>query len=1100
MSLSILGPVYEWSERQPDQLLYAFLDAEGRTTESYSYAQFLQRTTDIASHIRRTFPMEPGERVLLAYPPGLEMICAFFACVRLGLIPVPVYPPTSHGFQAARDKTDFIAQDCQAAAVLTGRSYYWSMKLNQTRNNVATLSFKRSSLSRLKWIVSTDADKGARADFAEAHSDVLFLQYTSGSTSEPKGVMVTHDNVLANCEAVVDHRPIGVSWLPQYLDMGLIGYYLFFSLKGGTTYGFSPVDFIQRPALWLETISRYRGTASSAPNFAYEYCLRPDKLPAATLEHLDLSSLRFLMTAAEPVRANVYRDFIRKFEPYGLNPRSFFSAYGLAEFTLAVSNYGRTIQAFDRAALRKHIVQPAGPDVAAADTTILVSCGRTLGTTEVKIVDVAATPREAGEREIGEIWMRGPSKCRGYWRRPELSATIFESQLPGDAAGDPTWLRSGDMGFVHDAELYICGRSKDMLIVRGLNYYPQDVEALVEEDGRVRKGCVAAFACEEESRETLVVVAELKNPHRVPDARELNQQLLQGLGVAAASFVFIKARTIPKTSSGKIVRHLVRERWLEGRLQVLSQVDSVFEADDPGTKLELELEPKRAWLRRFGLTGAESWTLEEAGFDSLKLVEFTQSLKEQLEMHGDRDLSQAVDLRVLQKIAICELFELLDQVEAAAPHAGLRLKRALSDLGREHRTAEAEMMRRDTRLRFDVTTLPIDLAPARASGGAVLLTGGTGFFGPFLLASLLEQSPDDIHVLVRGNGDDAMRRICEGLRSISADGASCPEGWERRVRPVCGDLSAANLGLSGADWRTLADSVHTIYHNGALVNYLADYQTMRDPNVGGTNEIIRLAMSHRAKVLNHISTTFVFGWSMQETIAESDTNAAMDRLDFGYSQSKWVSEQVVLDAMQRGLQARIFRPALLTPSLHGGGYNFDISIRLLAFMINHGLSTTARNQVSFTPADLAAGNIVAISNVAGSVGATYHVTRDEYATLADVTTILAGLTGRPFRNYALPAFVPEVIKRCHTGDILFPLLEFLVRSVDNITAMEFKRYDNRNYRHVRDASAFGKADPPLHDVVLGILRFLRKHNLVDTAGPADRILAESRSSQVADHA
>ena len=224
---SILSPFYRWTERSPDQLLYAFLDVEGRIAESYSYAQFLQRTTDIASHIRRTHPMAAAERVLLAYPPGLEMICAFAACVRLGLIPVPVYPSTSQGLQAALDKTDFIARDCQAAAVLTARSYYWSMKLNEARNSVATLSLRRSKASRLKWIVSTDADKGARADFSDVHSDVLFLQYTSGSTSEPKGVMVTHENILENCEAVVDHRPVGVSWLPQYHDMGLIGYYLF---------------------------------------------------------------------------------------------------------------------------------------------------------------------------------------------------------------------------------------------------------------------------------------------------------------------------------------------------------------------------------------------------------------------------------------------------------------------------------------------------------------------------------------------------------------------------------------------------------------------------------------------------------------------------------------------------------------------------------------------------------------------------------------------------------------------------------------------------------------------------------------------------------
>ena len=1086
---SILEAFYEWTERSPDQRLYAFLEIDGRIAESYTYAQFLQRTTDIAAHIRRTHPMAPAERVILAYPPGVEMICAFFACVRLGLIPVPVYPPTSHGFEAALAKADFIARDCQAAAVLTTRAYYWSMKLNETRHSVTRLSFRRSNLSKLTWIITTDADQNARGDFSDAHSDVLFLQYTSGSTSDPKGVMVSHENILANCDDAVDHRPIGVSWLPQYHDMGLIGYYIFFALKGGTTYGFSPIDFIQRPALWLETITKHQGTASSAPNFAYEYCLRPDKVPPETVEHLDLSSLRYLMNAAEPVRPNVVRAFVEKFQPCGLKPEAFFSAYGLAEYTLAVSNYGRTIQTFDRAALLEHVARPASSAGAVADVTTLVSSGKALGKTEISIVDITATPRAVRESRVGEIWIRGPSKCRGYWRRPELSEATFEARLPDEPNDAPTWLRTGDMGFVHDGELYICGRSKDMLIVRGLNYYPQDIEALVEADHRIRKGCVAAFGTEPDGSEHLVVVAELKNPRSAPDVRELNQRLLQWLGVAASELVFIEARTIPKTSSGKIIRHLVRERWLAGGLRVLSHVVSHVEADAG--------EQPRAWLRRFGLTGSETCTFADAGFDSLKLAEFTHALKKQLETRGDHDLSQAVDLRVIQKIAICELFALLDQVSAATPHAALRFKRALSDLGHEHRVAEAAMMRHDTRLGFDVAALPRDASVGHGAG-KVLLTGGTGFFGPFLLTSLLKQTTDDIRILVRANPDDALRRIRDGLIAASADG-TCPAGWERRVRPVCGDLSAPNLGLDAGTWRALADDVHTIYHNGALVNYLLDYQSMRDANVGGTNEVIRFGLSHRPKVVNYISSTFIFGWSVQETIGERDTNPAMERLDFGYSQSKWVAEHVVRDAMRQGLHARIFRPALLTPSVHGGGYNFDISIRLLAFMINHGLSTSARNQVSFTPADLAADNIVAISGLAESIDETYLVTRDEYVTLSDITNILGELTGRTFRTLALPDFTPEVIARCHPGDVLFPLLEFLVRSVDNISAMEFKRYDNRNYRRMRAASPFGRPDPPLRDVVVGILRFMRKHNLIDVIGPPSGVLTSSRRLEGVEH-
>ena len=1068
---SILAPFYDWVDREPDRLLYSFLDIDGRITESFTYAQFLQRTTDIAAHIRATHPMRRGERVLLAYPPGVEMICAFVACVRLGLIPVPVYPPTGHGFQAALAKTEFIARDCGASAVLTSRSYYWSMRVNEARNAVATFSFHRSSVARLAWIVSTDAPRVARAELDDAHSDVLFLQYTSGSTTEPKGVMVTHDNLLTNCDAVVDHRPVGVTWLPQYHDMGLIGYYLFFALKGGTTYGFSPVDFIRRPALWLETITKYRGSASSAPNFAYAYCLRRDKVPDEALEQYDLRSLRFLMAAAEPVRPHVYRDFARRFAPCGLDPASFFTAYGLAEFTLAVSNYGRSTRSIDRAALLRHRVQPAALDASDADVTTLMSCGRVLGDTEVRIVDIAGVPRSARDGEVGEIWIRGSSKCAGYWRRPELTDAVFEARLPHEPSGG-TWLRSGDMGFIHDGELYLCGRSKDMLIVRGLNYYPQDIEAIVEDDGHVRKGCVAAFAREANGQEELVVVAELKDARHVPDVRELNQRLMQGLGIAASCVVFVRARTIPKTSSGKIARHVVHERWLDGTLDVLAQVRAEVEAERPAA------DGPRAWLARFGLTGDETWTLADAGFDSLRVVDFADALKQQLELHGNEDLSSAVDLRVLQRIAVCELIDLVDQVVAAAPHARLRLWRVLSDIGREHRAADAELMRRDARLHFDVAALPRADVAAPARSGGVLLTGATGFFGPFLLASLLEQLDDEIHVLVRPAGGDAMARIRAGLASIAPDGISVPHDLERRVRLIPGDLAAPNLGLDGAAWRRLAEQVHTIHHNGALVNYLLDYQALRGANVGGTSEIVRLAMSHRAKVLNYVSTTFIFGWSVQETLGESDVNRDMERLDFGYSQSKWVAEQVVRDGMRHGLQARIYRPALLTPSLHGGGYNYDIAVRLLSFMINHGLTTTARNQVSFVPADLAANNIVAISRLPDSLGATCHVTRDDYASMSDITTILAELTGRTFASYALPEFVPEVIARCHAGDILFPLLDFLVRSIDNISAMEFKRYDNSGYRRFRELAPDAQPDPSLHDVVHGMLRFMRRHRLV----------------------
>ena len=1105
---TILAPLRANAEKHPDKLLYAFLDSDGRITESSSYEAFLQRATDIASYIHHTRPLEPGERVLLVYPPGVEMICAFFACVRLGLIPVPVCPPSSHGFTAALYRMNYIAQDCQAAAVLTDRSYFWSMKLHRTRTNIAALSLKRDYTSKLKWIVTSDAEPDAQTDFPEAHSEILFLQYTSGSTSDPRGVMVSHRNVVHNCDTVFDHVPIGVSWLPQYHDMGLVGAYLFVAVARGTTYGISPIDFMQRPSLWLEAISRYRATVTAAPNFAYQYCLRPDKVQDEDLEQLDLSSLRLVLNGAEPVRATVFRGFLRRFKSCDLPESSLCSAYGLAEYTLAVTSRGTTIRSFDARLLTENVVRVAERAIAAEETVALVSCGKPRGTTEIKIVDLSRGAREAPLGRVGEIWVAGPSKCLGYWNRSELTEQIFEAQIDGDGEDATRWLRTGDLGFMQDGELFICGRAKDLIIVRGLNYHPQDIEAIVEEDPAIRHGCVAAFAVEKDGGEVLVVVAELRNAKRYPDAETINRSLRQRLGIVADSFVYIRERTIPKTSSGKIVRHQARARWLENRLKVIAQIEAAslpvpapdasdrhgaIADDTPGTASRASLETT---FRRYGLTGSESLTLGEVGLDSLAAAEFALDLENHLKVQGASGLAAAIDIRWLQKIAISELFELLDQVNVAAPHAKLRFRQAFAILRREHQGAEHAMMRRDARLGFDASELPAAEAHSilasssfSSTEGGILVTGGTGFFGPFLLRSLLEQCDDEIYVVVRAkDAGHATERLREGMASLGGPmHTSLLDSWRRRVKPVCGDLSRPSLGVSAADWAFLSENIHTIYHNGALVNYLLDYATMRPVNVIGTRDLVRLASSRRAKIVNHISTTFVFGWSSKETLFESDTNQDLALLDFGYSQSKWVSEQIVLNAMRDGLPARVFRPALIAPSVSGGGYNFDIVIRLLAFMLRHGISTTAQNQVSLSPADLVANNIVAISNLPDTVGETFHVTRDTYSSMLDITGLLGELTQRRFASHDLAEFVPQVIERCRKEDLLFPLLNFLVRSVDNITAMEFKRYDNRNYRLARAQSPFGKEDPVLEDIVLGIVRFMRRHGLVDERD-AERVL------------
>jgi thioester reductase-like protein len=1072
---SIFQKLEYWAKEQPNKLLYCFLDINGNETEKYSYSEFVQRIDVIASHLRNNYKFKKNDRLLLAYPPGLEMICAFFACSRAGYIPVPVYPPTSHGFQAALDKITYIAKDSEAVAVLTSKDYYWSMKLNLARNAVANFSLKKNYISKLDWIITEDFRSPHAKGFTPEYCETLFIQYTSGSTSNPKGVIVTHENIIHNGTIVTEHVHVSVSWLPQYHDMGLIGYYLYMAVTGGTTYGFSPMDFIERPALWLESMSKYKATASSAPNFAYEYCLRPGKLPKETFENLDLSSLKVLMTAAEPVRANVFKKFLQTFEVYGLPKESFFAAFGLAEFTLAVSSYGRTALSVNKNSLKINKINVVTEVSEIASATQIMSCGTPLGDTIIKIVDTEKhTALEDGN--VGEVWLAGKSKCLGYWKNPEMTQKNFNATIVGENVHTNSYLRTGDMGFMHEGELYICGRSKDMIIIRGINYYPQDIEKIVEESSPlIRKGCTAAFEIEEDGEEKLIVVAEVKNIKDVPNPTDVAIAVRKYMNIQTHAIIFIAPRSIPKTSSGKIARHKCKMNWLDGSLKVVKNF-----ADSAELSLTAQAQqgssPFDSLKVQYNLKGDETFAIGDV-LDSLDLVVLMHDIKELLKEKGATTMAKEVDIRLVQKISVSELFELANQLENASAIALVQLKTLFSRLQQEHQKLEIEMMIKDARLLFEPAK-PVYTEPSKTD--SILLTGGTGFFGPFLLKSLLEQNDDKIYVLVRAKDEtQGKERLRTSLYSMGKVSAELLTQFEARVIAVCGDLSKNNLGLAPEKWNFLANNIHTIYNNGAIVNYLFSYEKMREANVLGTNEILKLAFDGKPKIFNHISTTFIFGWATKDTLFETDRNAGMELLDFGYSQTKWVSEQIVHDAMDnKGLKGRVFRPALISPSVDGGGSNFDISIRLLAFMLNHGIDVNTQNQVSFTPADIGANNIVAISNQPDSINRTFHVTNDRYANMMHITEQMTLLTGQTFTRYDLKKFVPEIINRCTKDDLLFPLLDFLVGSVENISAMEFKLYSSENYKTFRNSSKWGIQDPNLTEIVGGILTFMQSKGIV----------------------
>src|SRR5580698_2347783 len=700
MTESILDHLDRLADEHPNKLLYSYLDVNGNPIETHTYASFLRRAQAIAGHLRKEGCFAAGDRVLLAYPPGLEMICAFFGCVRAGLIPVPVYPPSSRGFQSALYKMIHIAKDCQATGILTSKDYHASLKTNLTRRGVSESGVDVDYISDLPWIVTEDfVDTISDEPFIDA-SKILFLQYTSGSTMEPKGVMVTHENILHTYPLVIDHPdPVVVSWLPQYHDMGLIGCYLYPALKGGTMYGFASMDFIQRPILWFDAITTYRATATAAPNFAYDYCLRAGRLSKESLDDCDLSSLRVLMCAAEPVKPDTYTRFLEAFQPYGLESESFYAAYGLAENTLAVSLGGRNIVSVNKRALALGKARMT-TEVSEIDASAqIVSCGTPLAGIDVKIVDpeqhFALKPGH-----VGEIWIAGSGKCLGYWNNPELTLKQFRARLVDDTPYDDGYLRTGDVGFFHDGELYVCSRIKDMIILRGQNYYPHDIENVVEKaSSLIRHNCVAAFQIQEDSEPALAIVAEVKNPRALPEARKIAAAVRSYLNVEVAVISLIAPRAIPRTSSGKIMRHRTKQMWTAGEFTVLNEFSR--EKDAGGCECGSGVQSSFDMLKtRYNLTGSESYNLVEAGLDSLDLVVFMHELKELLKDKGAEMLARQVDIGVIQRVSVAELFQLAEQLESAPEEALGMLRHSLAAFREEQRAAEKQMMSDDRMLAF----------------------------------------------------------------------------------------------------------------------------------------------------------------------------------------------------------------------------------------------------------------------------------------------------------------------------------------------------------------------------------------------------------------
>jgi acyl-CoA synthetase (AMP-forming)/AMP-acid ligase II/acyl carrier protein len=641
----------------PEREAFTFLTDGEREDARLTYGDLDRRARAIGAWLQQH--VERGARVLLVYPSDLEFIAAFFGCLYGGVIAVPTYPPQTRTRRSI-EKVRGIINDVQPAVILT------TSALTATVESV----FAQAQELRVVPLIATDSiDSTLAAAWqgpAVNSSTLAFLQYTSGSTGMPKGVMLTHGNLLYNAALIYRHFELtpehrGVSWLPLYHDMGLIGMVLEALYASVYTTIMSPAAFLQRPIRWLQAISRTRATISGGPNFAYDLCVR--KITPEQKAELDLSNWTVAFNGAEPIRHETMQRFAEAFAPCGFRPEAFTPCYGLAEASLLVSGVRQgalpTVLPLQTAALAQNRVVMAGSDESSSEC---VSSGNVPSGLKVVIAhpeNRIACP--AGE--IGEIWVAGPSIAQGYWQKAEETERTFRAFLAD--TGEGPFLRTGDLGFMHDGELFVTGRLKDLVIIRGRNYYPQDIELTVEQSHpALRPGCGIAFSIDALNEEQLVVVCEVERQYRTLDVDEvvtaIRQAVAEQYELQVYAVVLVKIGSIPKTSSGKLQRNACRQRFLDGALEIVGEwtqsSDTSFQPDEPKASRDLAAFPagqneSNVWIEANEPTHAGVQTGEAISADIASPIHNGRHVREELLLAEPGKRQRLLEDHIREKIA-----------------------------------------------------------------------------------------------------------------------------------------------------------------------------------------------------------------------------------------------------------------------------------------------------------------------------------------------------------------------------------------------------------------------------------------------------------------
>ncbi|MDI1448595.1 AMP-binding protein [Polyangium sp. 6x1] len=875
------------AEARGDELALGFLDDGEEISASFTVSALDARVDDVAAALVERFP--EGARVLLLFPPGLDFVVAFLACLRAGRVAVPAIPPDPHKPARSLARLGHLVANAGPEGVLSTAVILPYRPI---------LDEAVPALACLPWIDVTEVPRAGRRVEEPRENGLAFLQYTSGSTAAPKGVRVLRSNLSHNLHVIHGVAPTipraSVSWLPQFHDMGLIEGILLPLDGGWPAWLMPPWVFLERPLRWLRAIERFGAMRSGGPNFAYDLCVR--KIDPAVRETLDLSGWAQAYCGAEPIRASTLAAFADAFAPARFSAKAWFPCYGLAEHTVLAScrtHASFTVERLSAAALARGEAEEAG-DERAID---VVCVGEIPPLVTLRVVE-PETRRPLPDGRVGEIWLKSGSVADGYWQDEETTRAVFGGTIASPDGEAGPFLRTGDLGYRRGARLFIVGRQKDVLIVRGENHHAHDVERTAEgAHPAIRRGCVCAVLREdvaEGGEPRPVVVCEVDGRLDEADRAAVIAAVHRAVSFEHGIFVdvaLVPRHTLPKTSSGKLQRRATEALLRAGEIEMPVHPPPAPDVC-PGEGSALS-------AAHFMLAKVTGLSLAEIDveapparlpLDSLKAADAAAALGDLLGRTISLDLwGRAPSLR-----ALVEGMDALD-----APW--------LQDLERPLPRAK----------------------PRRSGGGVILVTGGTGFVGRAVVAELVRR---DKHVLVLARG---------------AEGAS----------GLAGDVSLPHLGLGEDRYRALARELDVVVHVAGAVNWVLPYSSLAPTNASGTAEVIALCAAAGARLV-HVSSQIVChdgaaapGDVLDDDEPTSVLRARLPRLPLGYASSKAVAELLVDRARKEGLSATIVRPSLVLGGRDGEASVDDVVAILLRACVEAGAAPDLDLPFSVCPRD-----------------------------------------------------------------------------------------------------------------------------------------------------